>query len=79
MTARSPLRVEPVDRVAWLAAAPSFLDHNYRQFWDHGHACAERLGAHVEHVAIRAADDEIEGLAAVWPSLLLGTNFWRIG
>jgi len=65
MTARSPLRVEPVDRVAWLAAAPSSLDHNYRQFWDHGHACAERLGAHVEHVAIRADDGEIEGLAAV--------------
>ena len=48
----------------WQMLTPTFMDYNYSQFWDYGIACAERLGAHSEHVAIYEGDDLL-GLADV--------------
>jgi len=56
--------IRPVDRDAWRRLAPAFMDYNYRQLWDFGVACARRLGAHSEHVAIYEGGDVI-GLADV--------------
>jgi hypothetical protein len=53
-----------MDRTPWQASARGFLDYNYRQMWDFGVACAERVGAVSEHVAVEQ-DGEIAGLADV--------------
>lgn len=53
-----------IERTTWQAAAATFDDYNYRQVWAFGRACAARLGACCEHVAIGAAD-KILGLADV--------------
>lgn len=42
-----------LDRAAWQQAAARFADYSYRHTWDFGVACAARLGACSEHVAIR--------------------------
>jgi hypothetical protein len=36
----------------WSAACGAFRDHSYRQLWAFGSACAQRVGAASEHVAI---------------------------
>lgn len=56
--------IQPVDRQTWQQLAPSFLDYNYRQLWDFGGACAQRVGAFNEHVAVYDGD-ELIGLADV--------------
>jgi len=52
-------RIEPVDRDGWSRAAPAFLDYNYRQLWAFGVACAERVGAISEHVAVLDGSETI--------------------
>ncbi len=44
--------IELIDRARWHELAPGFDDLSYRQAWEFGHACATRLGARSEHVAI---------------------------
>jgi len=44
--------VQLIGRPAWQQLAPTFADYNYRQLWDFGIACAKRLKATSEHVAI---------------------------
>lgn len=44
--------VQPIGRSAWQQLAPTFADYSYRQLWDFGIACAKRLKATSEHVAI---------------------------
>lgn len=46
------LTVQTIDRKIWRTLAPSFLDYNYRQLWGFGVACADRLKAASEHVAV---------------------------
>lgn len=58
------LRVEPLDRVRWSRCAGLFLDYSYRQLWDFGVACALRLGAVSEHLAILEGN-EVLGVADV--------------
>ncbi len=56
--------IEQVGRECWQQSARAFDDYNYRQVWEFGTACAGRLGALSEHVAIRAGGGVI-GLADV--------------
>jgi lipid II:glycine glycyltransferase (peptidoglycan interpeptide bridge formation enzyme) len=56
--------IRPINRDEWQRLAPTFMDYNYRQLWDFGVACAQRVGAHSEHTAIYEGDDLI-GLADV--------------
>ena len=56
--------LEYPDRSGWQKAAASFDDFSYRQVWDFGVACAKRLGACSEHVAIHNGTDLL-GLADV--------------
>jgi hypothetical protein len=56
--------LKSLDRAPWQASASRFLDYNYRQMWDFGVACAERVGAVSEHVAVEQGG-EIAGLADV--------------
>ncbi len=56
--------IRTVDRAEWQRLAPLFCDYNYRQIWDFGVACAKRLNATSEHVAIEE-NQEILGLADV--------------
>ena len=56
--------IKTIDRGEWQRLAPSFLDYNYRQMWDFGIACAKRLNATSEHVAMQE-NQEILGLADV--------------
>jgi len=56
--------VQPVDRETWRRLASGFGDYNYRQLWEFGVACAARVGAHSEHVAIYD-DGNLAGLADV--------------
>ena len=56
--------LEYPDRAEWRKAAAAFGDYSYRQVWDFGIACADRLGACSEHVAIREGTDLL-GLADV--------------
>jgi len=53
-----------IDRDGWQQLAHSFLDYNYRQLWDFGTACAKRLNATSEHVAVQE-NQKILGLADV--------------
>lgn len=56
--------IEYLDHDSWQRAARAFDDYNYRQVWEFGVACAERLGACCEHVAFRQAQQTV-GLADV--------------
>ncbi len=56
--------IRTIERTEWQQLAPSFSDYNYRQLWDFGIACAKRLNAISDHVAIQQ-DQEIIGLADV--------------
>ncbi|MEW6251942.1 MAG: GNAT family N-acetyltransferase [Planctomycetota bacterium] len=56
--------IRRVERPEWLALAPQFTDYNYRQVWDFGTACAARVGAVCEHVAV-ILDGEAAALADV--------------
>ncbi len=58
------ITIQPVERGEWRTLVPAFRDYNYRQLWDFGVACARRVGAVSEHVAIRR-DNEVIGLADV--------------
>jgi CelD/BcsL family acetyltransferase involved in cellulose biosynthesis len=49
--------IEPLSRECWLEHARPFRDHNYRQAWAFAVACAERVGATSEHVAIRSGTE----------------------
>jgi lipid II:glycine glycyltransferase (peptidoglycan interpeptide bridge formation enzyme) len=57
-------KIQQIERNEWQRLAPTFMDYNYCQFWDYGVACARRVGAYSEHVAIYEGDDLI-GLADV--------------
>ncbi len=56
--------IEHLDRTRWRELTHRFLDHNYRQIWDFGVACAERVRATSEHVAI-SDGTAVVGLADV--------------
>jgi hypothetical protein len=56
--------IQPLDRAAWRELTRRFADHNYRQLWPFGLACASRLGATSEHVALLDGTDLL-GLADV--------------
>jgi len=56
--------IRPFNRDEWQRLAPTFMDYNYPHLWDFGVACARRLGAHSEHMAVREGNDVI-GLADV--------------
>ena len=45
-------RLERIDEARWRGLVSSFSDHNYRQLWGFGVACAERRRADSEHVAL---------------------------
>jgi hypothetical protein len=57
--------IQQVDRDTWLRLAPRFSDYNYRQAWDFGTACAVRVGAFSEHIAIEYPGEKLLGLADV--------------
>lgn len=61
----SQYSIRQVDRETWLRLAPIFSDYNYRQAWDFGTACAVRIGAISEHVAIECPGQKTVGLADV--------------
>jgi lipid II:glycine glycyltransferase (peptidoglycan interpeptide bridge formation enzyme) len=56
--------LQPIEQDTWQQLTPSFLDYNYRHLWHFGVACAERLNAASEHVAIYEGA-ELAGLADV--------------
>lgn len=56
--------VRQVDGPWWQRHVTCFADYSYRQSWAFGVACAERVGAISEHVAIEAEGDLV-GLADV--------------
>jgi len=58
------ITIEPVEGDVWQRLAAGFEDHNYRQLWDFGTACARRAGAISEHVAIWE-ENELLGLSDV--------------
>lgn len=53
------MTLETVDRRTWLRLAPGFSDHNYRQTWEFGLACAARRKAQSEHVAVRDGSETV--------------------
>lgn len=57
-------QISHLDRAAWRRAVAAFDDYSYRQVWDFGIACAQRLGASSEHVAVCDGEGLI-GLADV--------------
>jgi len=59
LAADAGLAIEPLDAAAWADLSARFLDHNYRQSWAFARACAERVGARSEHVAIRRGDEVV--------------------
>lgn len=46
--------IRPVEQAEWVTLTSRFRDHNYRQTWGFGVACARRVGATSEHVAIES-------------------------
>jgi lipid II:glycine glycyltransferase (peptidoglycan interpeptide bridge formation enzyme) len=56
--------IEHVDQSRWRELARLFLDYSYRHLWDFGTACALRLGATSEHVALKQGDN-VAGIADV--------------
>lgn len=63
MDAQYRLRI--VDRDVWTHLAITFLDYNYRQSWEFGTACAKRVRAASEHVAIEHPELGVVALADV--------------
>jgi hypothetical protein len=61
----SDYTIKKVDRETWLRLAPAFQDYNYRQSWDFGVACAERIGGESEHVIIEHSEQGVVSLADV--------------
>jgi hypothetical protein len=59
-----PLNLTPIDAREWVTLSGGFADRNYRQTWGFGVACAARVGAVSEHVAIRN-DSQVIALADV--------------
>ncbi len=57
--------IKKADKNAWLNMAHLFQDYNYRQSWEFGIACAERLGATSEHIFISDDNQNIIALADV--------------
>ncbi|NTU73054.1 aminoacyltransferase [Candidatus Roizmanbacteria bacterium] len=57
--------IRQVDRDTWMRLAPEFSDYNYRQAWDFGTACAVRVGALSEHIAIESPERKTVALADV--------------
>jgi lipid II:glycine glycyltransferase (peptidoglycan interpeptide bridge formation enzyme) len=53
-----------LSREEWQKRAPDFFDYNYHQLWDFGIACARRIGAASEHIAVEQ-DGQILGLSDV--------------
>ncbi len=51
--------VQFLDRQRWMQSAAAFADYSYRQLWDFGVACARRVGAVSEHVAVREGDETV--------------------
>jgi hypothetical protein len=49
--------IEPITASQWAELSTQFSDHNYRQAWAFAVACANRLGASSNHVAIRRGSD----------------------
>lgn len=64
MTAPRSPSLRLLDRPQWEALVGRFADHSYRQQWQFGLACASRLGATSEHVAIERSG-QVVGLADV--------------
>ncbi len=60
----TPRLVDCRSAAEWSVRCRKFRDHNYRQLWAFSTACAERVGARSEHVAIMDCD-ELLGLADV--------------
>lgn len=56
--------VQLVDCETWRRLTAGFRDYNYRQVWEFGVACAARVGARSEHVAVHENGD-LAGLADV--------------
>lgn len=56
--------IEHVDQARWRELARLFLDYNYRHLWHFGMACASRLGAISEHIALKQGAD-VAGIADV--------------
>ncbi len=46
--------IRPIKQPEWVTLAARFRDHNYRHTWGFGVACARRVGATSEHVAIES-------------------------
>lgn len=61
---QTDLTVRKLDQASWQKLAPSFHDDNYRQSWAFGEACARRVGAESEHIAIEC-DGRVIALADV--------------
>ena len=56
--------LEKIEQNRWRELTAHFQDHNYHQIWDFGVACAQRMAALSEHVAIQK-DNRYLGLADV--------------
>ena len=67
--------IMPLTRINWQELAQAFQEYNYHQIWDFGKACATRLRATSEHVAIQK-DGEIIGLADI---RIKRVSFLKIG
>ncbi len=67
--------VQHLDPIGWRAHASSLLDYNYRHLWEFAAACADRVGARSEQVAVLQAGETL-GLASVRIKLIpvLGTG-----
>ena len=58
------ISIEHLDATRWRQCAQEFRDHSYRQLWEFGSACANRMGARSEHIAVVQAG-AVLGLADV--------------
>lgn len=57
--------IRPIEKNEWLQLAPKCNTYNYRQSWAFGSACALRLNAVCEHIAIQKPNGVIVSLADV--------------
>ncbi len=65
--------IDKIDQNCWRELSADFQDHNYHQIWDFGVACAQRMAAASEHIAIRK-DNQYIGLADVRIKHIPGLN-----
>jgi len=56
--------IKSIERTTWQQLALNFSDYRYQQLWDFGIACAARLNADSDHIAVYK-DNELIGLADV--------------